>query len=314
MKVFRGLSPRLKRLTGNSVLAIGIFDGCHLGHQKILKRLVRESRRLGVPSGLMTFSPHPDRVINHKKISLIQTGQQKLEWLERQGLDYCLVMSLERDLAALSGQEFARDILKSKLGIREVVVGLNFRFGRRRRCGVKELKLFGRRHGFKVVAVRPVKKGGTQVSSSLIRNLLEKGRVDLASRLLGRPYEIVGTIIRGRGFGRKLGFPTVNLKTQNEILPTGVYLSLVAIGNRTRPAVANIGFRPTIGGRQPSVEAHLLDFSGRLYGRQARLYLLKKLREEKKFPSVEALRRQIAADVSRARRLFGGGSRRLLQP
>lgn len=309
MKVFRRLSPRLKSLTADSVLAIGVFDGCHLGHQKILKNLIKRGRQLGVAAGLMTFSPHPERVLNHKKIPLIQTGRQKLDWLEKQGLDYCLILSLEKDLATLSGREFAREILTELLGIREVVVGENFRFGHNRRCGVRELRDFGRSYGFRVKAVRPVKKDRTQVSSSLIRNLLEKGQVEQAARLLGRPYEIRGTIIRGRGFGRTLGFPTINLKTRNEILPPGVYLALVKIGNTTCQAVANIGFRPTFGGKQPSVEAHLLDFSGKLYGREARLYLIKKLRNEKKFPSVESLRRQIAADVSRARQLFRAGRR-----
>lgn len=311
MKVFRRLSPRLRGLTANSVLAIGIFDGCHLGHQKILKNVINQGRRLGVAAGLMTFSPHPERILNHKIIPLIQTGRQKLEWLEKRGLDYCLILSLEKDLATLSGREFARKILSEQLGISAVVVGQNFRFGHNRRCGVRELRVFGRRYGFRVMAVRPVTRGGTQVSSSLIRHLLEKGRVEQAASLLGRPYEIQGTIIRGRGFGRTLGFPTINLKTQNEILPPGVYLALVKIGNTTYRAVANIGFCPTFGGKQPSVEAHLLDFSGKLYGQEARLYLLKKLRNEKKFPSVESLRRQIASDVSRARQLFRAGPHRI---
>lgn len=311
MKVFRRLSPRLRGLTADSVLAIGIFDGFHLGHQKILKNVINQGRRLGVAAGLMTFSPHPERVLNHKKIPLIQTSRQKLEWLEKEGLDYCLILSLEKDLATLSGREFARKILREKLGISAVVVGKNFRFGHHRRCGVRELRVFGRRYGFRVMAVRPVTKGGTQVSSSLIRNLLKKGRVEQAASLLGRPYEIRGTIIRGRGFGRTLGFPTINLKTQNEILPSGVYLALVKIGNTTYRAVANIGFRPTFGGKQPSVEAHLLDFSGKLYSQEAGLYLIKKLRDEKKFPSVESLRRQIASDVSRARQLFRAGRHRI---
>lgn len=314
MKVFRRLSPRLKGLTADSVLAIGIFDGCHLGHQKILKNLIKQGRQLGVAAGLMTFCPHPERILNHKRIPLIQTGRQKLEWLEKQGLDYCLILPLEKDLATLSGREFARKVLREQLGISAVVVGKNFRFGHNRRCGVRELENFGRRYGFRVMAVRPVTKGGTQVSSSLIRNLLEKGLVEQAASLLGRPYEIRGTIIRGRGFGRTLGFPTINLKTRNEILPPGVYLSLVKIGNNTYRAVANIGFRPTLGGRGSSVEAHLLDFSGKLYGREAGLYLLKKLRNEKRFPSVESLRRQIAADVFRARQFFRAGRGRFSKP
>ena len=307
MKVFCRLSPRLQKISLNSVLAIGIFDGCHLGHQKILKKLLARSRQLGVSAGLMTFSPHPDRVLNRKKISLIQTPQQKLKYLAKAGLDYCLILSLERDLASLTGEEFAREILKKALGIQEVVVGQNFRFGHNRRCGVRELKVFGRRYGFRVSLIKPLGRNGQPVSSSLIRQFLQKGRVELAARLLGRPYEIQGLIIRGRGFGRRLGFPTINLETANEILPPGVFLAQVVINNKTYPAVANIGFRPTLGGGQPSVEAHLLDFSGQLYGRPVTLQLLRKLRSERKFPSLEALQEQIGRDVARARKYFQTG-------
>ncbi|MGB9906071.1 MAG: bifunctional riboflavin kinase/FAD synthetase [Candidatus Saccharicenans sp.] len=309
MKVFRRLSTRLKKVSLNSVLAIGIFDGCHLGHQKILKKLLTRSRQLQVAAGLMTFSPHPDRVLNRKKINLIQTPRQKLAYLKKSGLDYCLILSLEQDLASLSGEQFARDILKEALGLQEVVVGQNFRFGHNRRCGVRELRAFGRRYGFRVSIIKPLRQDGQQVSSSLIRRYLQQGRVELAARLLGRPYEISGRIIRGRGFGRSLGFPTINLETANEILPAGVFLALVLIHNKTYPAVANIGFRPTFGGGRPSVEAHLLDFSGQLYGRRVSLRLLRKLRSERKFPSPEALRKQIGRDVARARKYFRAGVR-----
>lgn len=304
MRIFRRLSPQVRNISQNSILAIGIFDGCHLGHQKILKKLLTRSRRLGVAAGLMTFSPHPDRVLNHKKVKLIQTPQQKTEFLKKWGLDFCLILSLERDLAALSGKEFSRDILKNRLGVREVIVGQNFRFGHNRCCGVRELRAFAGLYNFQAVVVKPVTKAGHPVSSSLIRNYLAKGRVEQAARLLGRPYEIQGTVVKGRGFGRTLGFPTINLKTANEILPPGVYISLVQIDDRIHPAVANIGFRPTLGHRQPSVEAHLLEFSEELYGRSVSLKFLKKLRDEKKFPSSEALKKQIAADVCHARRYF----------
>lgn len=308
MKVYYRLSPRLKQVSLNSVLAIGIFDGCHLGHQKILRNLLARSRQLGVPAGLMTFSPHPDLVLNRKKISLIQTPEQKLEYLKKTGLDYCLILSLGQDLACLSGEEFARDILKKALGLQEVIVGQNFRFGHQRQCGIRELKAFGRRYGFRVSIIKPLRRHGQPVSSSLIRQYLKKGRIELAASMLGQPYEISGRIIRGHGLGRRLGFPTINLETANEILPPGVYLALVLISQKTYQALANIGCRPTLGEKQPSAEAHLLDFSGQLYGRAVRLQLLRKLRPEKKFQSLEALRDQIARDVARARNYFQAGA------
>ncbi len=304
MKIFRHLSPRLKNITRDSILAIGMFDGLHLGHQRILKTVLRQARQQGCRSGVLTFFPHPDRVLNHQPVLLIQTTEQKLEYFRQLGLDYCLLLSLDRKLAGMSGREFVERVLKKTLQVREVVVGRNFRFGRHRLCGVRELKNFGSKLGIKILDLNPVRKSGQKISSSLIRRYLEKGEVEKAWKLLGKPYEITGLVVKGRGLGRKLGFPTINLKTKNEILPAGVFLSLVKTGKRILPAVSNIGFRPTFGSKKPSVEAHLLDFSGRLYNRSVSLYLLKKLRDEKRFPDHQALRRQIEKDVSWARRLF----------
>lgn len=304
MKIFRRLSSRVKTISKNSVLTIGIFDGCHLGHQKILQKLIRRSRQLGVPAGLMTFHPHPERILNHREIKLIQTMQQKLEYMKQAGLDYCLILPMNKKLAGLSGEEFVRKYLKEKLGVGEVVVGENFRFGHNQSCGIKELRRSGRQHGIKVTAVKSVIWHRQPVSSSLIRRLLEKGQIGQAARLLGRPYEIAGQVVRGKGFGRRLGFPTINLKTANEILPSGVYAGLATVGNRVYPAAINIGFRPTFGGKGPSVEAHLLHFQGSLYGRKVILKLYHRLRDEKKFSDTEALKNQIAADVEEVRKYF----------
>lgn len=304
MRIFYRLTPQIKNFTQNSVLAIGIFDGLHLGHQKILKTVLTLARKENVSAGIMTFYPHPDRILNHQKIELIQTLDQRLKSLQKAGLDYCLILSLDRKLASLDGEAFVQLVLKETLGIKQVVVGENFRFGYQRRCGIQELRLFGRKYGFKVRTLKPVKKQGHLVSSSLIRRLLQAGKMEEAWKLLGRPYEIQGRVIKGEGIGRQLGFPTANLQTENEILPTGVYLSLAVFGKKILPSVTNIGFRPTFGGKKLLVEAHLLDFSGRLYGKKLSLFLLKKIRPEKKFSAAGKLQEQIKKDVELARKYF----------
>ena len=313
MKIFYHLEPDLISTSKNSVLAIGIFDGLHLGHWKILARVKKSATLKNLKTGILTFYPHPERALNKKKVKLIQTLEQRLELFKKEKIDFCLILSLNRHLARLSGRDFARLILKDALQVKEVVVGKNFRFGHQRACGLKELKAFGQLFGFKVVAIQPVKKNSHQVSSSLIRRWLDKGRVEEAAKLLGRPYEISGQMVKGRGIGRILGFPTINLQTQNEILPPGVYISLAVIGKMTYPAVANIGFRPTFSETdQPTVEAHLIDFSGRLSGKKVSLRLLKRLRAEKKFPSPEKLKIQIARDVNQARNFFKRRARKQL--
>ncbi|MBC7361108.1 MAG: bifunctional riboflavin kinase/FAD synthetase [Candidatus Aminicenantes bacterium] len=304
MRIFYRLTPHIKSITKNSVLAIGIFDGLHLGHQKILKTVVAKAKKENLPAGVMSFYPHPDRILNHQRIKLIQTLEQRLEFFRKFGLDYCLILSLDSEMASLSGEDFVRLILKDTLQIKQVVVGENFRFGHRRHCGVHELKSYGKKYGFKVRALKPIKKDGHLVSSSLLRRLLEAGRVEEVWKLLGRPYQIQGQVVKGEGVGQKLGFPTANLKTENEILPPGVYISKVAYRNEVFPSVTNIGFRPTFGGEKLLVEAHLLDFSGRLYGKKLSLFLLKKIRPEKKFSSVEKLKEQIGKDIQLAREYF----------
>jgi riboflavin kinase/FMN adenylyltransferase len=308
MRIFRRLSPGLKSISKESILTIGVFDGVHLGHQKILKAILAKAGQHNLRSGVMTFRPHPDRILNGKGLKLIQTEKQKLSFFETLGIDYCLILSLERDLASLSGQEFAQKILKQGLSIKEVIVGQNFRFGHRRHCGVKELKACGRKYHFRVSVIKPVRKANCRVSSSLIRHWLEKGQVDKAVELLGRPYEISGKIVKGQGIGRKLGFPTINLKTENEILPSGVYLSLAAIKNRIIPSVTNIGFQPTFGRQRSAVETHLLGLKGQFYNQPASIYLLKKLRPEKNFSSALELQKQIVKDVEQARQYFQIGS------
>jgi len=304
MKVFHTLCPATRKLTRGSVLAIGIFDGFHRGHQKIIQSVLTEARPAGKPAGVMTFYPHPESSLNKRPLPHIQTLEQRLRSLSSTGLDYCLVISLEKDLSSWPGQEFARKILAEKLQVSQVIVGENFRFGHRRQSSASDLRSFGQRFGFKVKILKRVVHGGFPVSSSLVRKLLLAGKIEQANVLLGHPYEITGQVIKGRKIGRQLGFPTANLKTENDLLPTGVFLALTKIQENWWPSLVNIGFRPTFNDRRLSVESLLLDFAGQLYGQSLDLQLLKKLRLEKKFKSPEALKEQIAEDVRKARFFF----------
>ncbi|HOM94190.1 MAG TPA: riboflavin kinase, partial [Candidatus Saccharicenans sp.] len=219
MKVFHHLSRRVRPETAGSVLAIGIFDGFHRGHQKIIKKVKAEASLKGVAAGVLSFSPHPEKALNGRPIKMIQTLEQRLRSFERAGLDFCLLFDLDNGLSRLSGEEFARQIIKDSLGIQQVVVGRNFRFGHQRQCGVDDLKKFGHLFGFKVTVLEPARSGGRPISSSLIRKLLESGRIEEANKLLGHPYEISGRVVSGDKLGQRLGFPTINLETENEITP-----------------------------------------------------------------------------------------------
>lgn len=304
MKVFHHLSRRVRPETAGSVLAIGIFDGFHRGHQKIIKKVKAEASSKGAAAGVLSFSPHPEKALNGRPIKMIQTLEQRLRSFERAGLDFCLLFDLDNGLSRLSGEEFARQIIKDSLGIQQVVVGRNFRFGHQRQCSVDELKLFGHLFGFKVTILEPARSGGRPISSSLIRKLLESGRIEDANKLLGHPYEISGRVVSGDRLGQRLGFPTINLETENEITPTGVFITLTEISGKIFPSVSNIGIRPTVGGTVRRVESHLLDINLKVYRQKVSLFLLKKIREEKKFDSVQALKEAIARDINLARKFF----------
>ncbi|MBC7364284.1 MAG: bifunctional riboflavin kinase/FAD synthetase [Candidatus Aminicenantes bacterium] len=304
MKVIRTLNQAARKITRDSVLAIGIFDGFHRGHQKIIQFVLKEARKTGQRAGALTFYPHPESSINHRPLLHIQTLKQRLQSLESAGLDYSLIFSLEKEIFSWSGEEFARKILAEELRVSQVVVGENFHFGYRRQSSASDLKIFGQKFGFKVKILKRVIHQGQPVSSSLIRRLLQAGQIEQANALLGHPYEICGRVIRGRQIGRQLGFPTANLKTENEILPTGVFLAMTRKGEKLWPGLLNIGFRPTFNERTMTVENLLLDFKGSLYGQILSILLLKKLRRERRFKSIEALKQQIAEDVKQAKKYF----------
>lgn len=303
MKVFR--DPTLVPPFDHPLIAIGVFDGVHRGHQAILTEMVEDARQTGGTALMLTFHPHPQKVIRPSEAPpLLQTWKQKEEGLAELGLDALIRLPFTRRLSLLSPREFVEQVL-SPLKPREVRVGANFRFGHRREGDYRTLAELGEEYDFSVRPTEVVQFRGDRISSTRIRRLLSQGRVGLAKRLLGRTYEIRGTVVRGAGRGADLGFPTANLEIENELIPApGVYATRACFGGRKLAGATNIGYRPTIE-EEPevlTVETFLLDFDENLYGRHMSLEFCLRLRAERRFASVDALQHQMERDVEVVRR------------
>ena len=303
MVVYRGLDDR--RLPARpAAVAVGNFDGLHLGHRKILARLCALAEERGLLALVLTFEPHPERALGKKSVRMIDTPDERLERLRGTCVDAVVVTSFDTAFSRLGCPDFVDEILRGKLGAREVVVGRNFRFGRNRRGDTTRLRRLGRRAGLGVHVVAPAVLDGRIVSSTAVRRLLGRGRVDDAARLLDRPYEICGRIVRGRSRGRRIGFPTANLDTPNEILPEGVFITETVRKGRVHPSLTSIGTNPTFGLHPLTVETLLLDFHGSLYGAEIAIRFLRKLRPTMTFPGAEALAARIGKDIEAARAWF----------
>ncbi len=293
-------------------VTIGNFDGVHRGHQALVEVAVRDARVAAGTAVVLTFEPHPSAVLSPDRApSTLMTVEQKAEALASLGVDYLVVLPFTQALSHQTPEEFARLVLRDALGARGVVVGSNFRFGRGRRGDVATLRRLGETMGYRVHGLDPVFHDGAPISSTRIREALARGAVEAVEELLGRLFVVEGTVVPGDGRGRSLGFPTANLKPENETLPgSGVYACWCQVdARRDGPpvrAVANIGRRPTFGGGRSSVEAHLLDFTEDIYGHRLRLGLKARLREERRFAGPEELREQIARDVVEARGFLAG--------
>jgi riboflavin kinase/FMN adenylyltransferase len=289
------------------VVAVGNFDGVHRGHQKILERVCRRAQERGGTPLVLTFDPHPPRVVRPDKAPpLLMTAVQKHAALARSGIAGMAVVRFTRELSQWEPDRFVRTVLLEWLHVAEVWVGANFLFGRDRTGNFSLLRALGAQYGFRSEKIDPVRYKEFVVSSTRIRRLVSEGRVDEAAALLGRHYILEGTVVRGEARGRTLGFPTANLDTQNELLPPhGVYATLVVLDARIHPSVTNIGVRPTFGpGDRPTIETHLFDLDEDLYDRSLQLAFVQRLRDERSFASVDALRAQIDADCRRASDLF----------
>jgi riboflavin kinase/FMN adenylyltransferase len=291
-----------------SVLAIGNFDGIHLGHQTILRASVQRAAKTKDVATALTFDPSPRKVLRPESAPMrVSTNAQRMEWFGTVGLEAAVVLPFTLDLARLSPEEFVEQILVRGLQVRAVLVGENFRFGHKQAGDVALLRELGRRHGFAVEIIPPVALDGEIVSSTAIRREIAAGNVTHAARLLGRPFVLTGDIVSGTGTGRRFTFPTLNLKPEQELLPgRGVYVTRTLLEGETksRRSVTNVGMRPTFNGASLSVETHLLDFSGEVTAKRMEVRFWKRLREEKKFTSPEELRAQIARDIASARRFF----------
>jgi riboflavin kinase/FMN adenylyltransferase len=292
----------------NPVLALGNFDGLHRGHAKIIDRVRRRAGERGGTPAAMTFDPHPPRVVRPDKApALLMTTEQRIEALGRAGMQGVAIVRFTHEMSQWDPETFVRLVLVEWLHVVEVWVGANFLFGHDRAGTFSVLRNLGARYGFRAEKIDPVRYKDFVVSSTRIRRLVAEGRVDEAGALLGHHYFIDGSVGRGDARGRELGFPTANLQTANELLPPGgVYATIAAIDGVEHPSVTNIGTRPTFGaGDTVHVETHLLDLSRDLYDRRMRLSFVQRLRDERPFPDVDALRAQIDADCRAARRLFG---------
>jgi len=292
----------------NPVLALGNFDGLHRGHAKILDRVRRRAGERGGTPAAMTFDPHPPRVVRPDKAPpLLMTTAQRLEALGRAGMQGVAVVRFTHEMSRWDPETFVRTVLVEWLHVVEVWVGANFLFGHDRAGTFTVLRGLGTRYGFRAEKIDPVRYKDFVVRSTRIRRLVGEGRVDEAGALLGHHYFLDGTVVRGARRGREIGFPTANLQTANELLPpAGVYATTASVDGIEYPSVTNVGMRPTFGDvDRLQVETHLLDGARDLYDVNLRLSFVQRLRDERRFADVDALRAQIEADCRAARRLFG---------
>jgi len=288
------------------VLALGNFDGLHRGHQKIIDRVKRGAAEHGGSPMAMTFDPHPPRIVRPDKAPpLLMTKAQRLDALHRAGIQCVAVVRFTRELSQWDPDTFVRTVLVEWLRVSEVWVGANFLFGHERSGNFTSLRTLGQRYGFRADKIDPVRYKDFVVSSTRVRRLVAEGRLDEAGALLGHSYYIDGTVVEGSHRGREIGFPTANMTTENELLPPhGVYATTMTIDGIVHAGLTNIGTRPTFGETTTTIETHVLGYSGDLYGRDVRLGFVLRLRDERRFDDVDALRAQIEADQRRAERLF----------
>lgn len=312
METLFGIKKILTRSYRRPTVTIGVFDGVHIGHHKVVEALINHSAKIGGESVVLTFDSHPDVIISSKRAPFITSLRHRLVLLERLGVDVCGVFHTDKTLLDMTAEEFTERILVGALGVKGVVLGFNSTFGKNARGNAAFLREFSQRWSFDVIEVRPAYHEGKLISSTVIREMIGKGEIEAAAKLLGRPVSVLGTVRTGSGRGRLLGFPTVNLDLHHEVHPpNGVYAVKVILfdvpGHKVVPEEAkarpsgqyinglcNIGYRPTFSeGSDVLVEVHLLDFSGDLRGLDLEVIFIKRLRDEKRFDSPEELIKDI---------------------
>ncbi len=290
-------------------VAIGVFDGVHLGHQQVIRRALSDAQQQDGLAVVVTFDRHPNAIVAPDHVpEAIQTQAQKLRALASLEVDATWLIRFDAAFSQQTGEEFVRSLCREFRRVHSVCVGHDFTFGRKRSGNVAMLESLGRELGFATHGLAAVSLDGEVVSSTRIREVIRAGNLYAASQMLGRCHAFAGTVVKGDQVGRKLGFPTANLAAAGMVLPpAGVYAVRAQWDGQWRRGVLNIGFRPTVSSPKPElrVEAHLLDFEADLYGRELEVVFVERLREERKFPSLDALREQITADIRQAEALFG---------
>lgn len=314
MRLFHGIeNAEIHRPT---VLTLGVFDGLHLGHQLIIRTIAERARAVGATPTVITFDPHPRSVLHPESSPpLLQTLDQKVGGFGILGIEQTIVIRFTQEFSQMRAEDFLREVVKERLQAREVYLGRGFNFGHNREGNIDLLKKVSGELGFVAGEVPEVRLRGQRVSSSKVRQLLSQGRVNLARRMLGRPYGVEGLVIRGKERGHTLGFPTANLHPQNRVIPAhGVYVTGTLLDGQWRRSITNVGTRPTFEtATEPSVETFVMNWSGDLYGDVIRVRFLYRLRDEKKFGSLDELRTQIKKDVARAESYFErAGTRHVL--
>jgi riboflavin kinase / FMN adenylyltransferase len=309
MQILRSI-PELSRFPGPLFLAIGVFDGVHLGHQAVISTSAEHAQSANGTPVVVTFDPHPMKVLRPKEAPhLLSATQHKIKLIRALGVQHLLVIKFDKAFAATAPEDFVQQLVTHSKPLREICVGHEWSFGKGRRGNLALLRKLGTQFDFEVVGIPAVKLGnGELVSSTAIRHAVEAGDLGRAAEMLGREYTILGTVVRGEHLGKKLGFPTANLSAHSEQFPpNGVYFAQATLDGVVYPGVINLGYRPTVSSSKSErvLEIHLLDFDHDIYGKDIEVRFVQYLRPEEKFENVEALVRQIELDVQQARKLCG---------
>jgi riboflavin kinase/FMN adenylyltransferase len=307
MKAFSDIDDQQLSLTG-SVVTMGNFDGIHLGHQALVRHTVEESKRLRYPSIVLTFEPHPLKVLAPERAPrLLLSYQDKLDLFQTLGVDIVIAQRFDRQFASIAAEDFVLRFLVGRLKTKKLWVGRDLRFGQGRKGGTGDLLRVAPQVGFQVGVLDPVSSDGIRISSSRIRGLVEAGCVDEVQPMLGRYHFVSGRVVTGQGRGRKLGFPTANISSQTEVVPlNGIYATLIEVKSKQWLSVSSVGVNPTFGDGPRTVESFIFDFESEIYGEAVKLSFVKRIRDEKKFVTVEDLIAQMHGDVNQAKVIFKG--------
>ena len=301
MKIYN--NPNLNKKHLNGVIAIGNFDGLHLGHQKVIKEAKKKAQKEKIPFGVMTFEPMPVMFFNNKiKNHRINSLEQKKTQLKKLNLDFLIIIKFNKNFSSQSAEEFIKKIIFKKTKCRYLYVSKNFKFGFKRLGNIKILKRFEKKYNFKNVVTKPYKKGNKTISSTFLRKKIRLGKIDEVNKLLNRNWSINGKVIKGQGRGRKIGFPTCNLKLNHYVVPKlGVYAVKVKIKNFYKNGIANIGYRPTFNGKNLLLETNIFGINKNLYNKVISINFKKFIRPEKKFRNLKYLKKQIKIDIKQAK-------------